>query len=477
MTKTEAYGLYLQGFRPTYCVLRAYHKRIEELTAENCDLKRQLALAKKHPSTPSGMQAAFTKANRAATPKKKKNQRRGVHRKVPGKFDQIKEHALTDCPTCSNPLPPPSETRTRFTEEVPIVKPLVIQHQVHRYWCRFCKKIVEAPVSDALPKSAIGLRTVVYSAWLHYILGVSFDKIIQLLNLSAQFQISTGGLFGTWHHLARVLTPLYEQIGRSAKWSAVLHADETSWRVNGRTHWLWCFTNKDLAYYVIDRCRGSTVVLMVLGKYFAGVLVTDFLGAYGLIRALAKQKCLVHLLREIIRVNLFDSSPEWKAFRNQLKRLVLDGLKLGRRRAELEPACFERKKVRLRERLTELYARPYSNENAKRLRNRLERHRNEIFTFLDYPEVEADNNHAERQIRPAVVSRKTSYGNRSKEGADVQAMLLSIFRTLELRGYSPVNTLIFLVQEHLRTGKPITLPPPIASVVGQQQTKSVTTHA
>lgn len=472
MIEAEAYGLYLQGFRPTFRVLHTACKRIEELTAENSDLKRQLALAKKHPSTPSGMQAAFTKANRSSKPKDKEQNHkpRGGHRKPPAKIDQTKEHILACCPDCSNPLPPPSEIRERFTEEIPVVKPRVIKHLIHRYWCRACKKIVEAPVIDALPKSTIGLRTVAYSAWLHYILGVSFDKVIQLLNLSAHFQISTGGLFGAWHHLALVLTPLYEQIGRGAQASAVLHADETSWRVNGRTHWLWCFTSKDLAYFVIDRCRGSTVALKVLGKYFTGVLVTDFLAAYGLIRALAKQKCLVHLLREIIRVNLFDSSPEWKAFRNQLKRLVLDGLRLGRQRADLEPACFERRKALLQQRLIELYVRPYSNKNADRLRKRLERHRNEIFTFLNYPGVTADNNHAERQIRPAVVSRKTSYGNRSKEGADVQAMLLSIFRTLELRGYNPVNTLLFLVQENLRTGKPITLPPalPLAPAAKHQ---------
>ena len=41
-----------------------------------------------------------------------------------------------------------------------------------------------------------------------------------------------------------------------------------------------------------------------------------------------------------------------------------------------------------------------------------------------------DNNHAERTIRPAVIIRKNSYGNRSQRGADCQAVLMSIFRTL-----------------------------------------------
>lgn len=472
MTRPKAYGLYLSGFEPTYRVLFAYHQTVQNQQAKINELEKKLVLAKKNPSTPSGMQAAFTKAIAAENRKNKKKQprrRRGGRRRAPNKIDQTKEYTLTCCPDCRNPLPPPSVTRERFTEDIPVVLPWVVQHIIYRYWCKFCKKIVEAPVTDALPKSTIGLRAVIKTAWQHYCLCVSFDKIIALLNISARLAISAGGLFGAWRNLAQILEPLYKQIGKSAKWSAVLHADETGWRVNGRRHWLWCFTNKDLAYYVIERSRGSPVALKVLGKYFAGILVTDFFSAYNKILALAKQKCLVHLLREIIRVNLFDFSPEWKAFRKKLKRFILDGLRLGRQRGELDPECFERRKTLLQQRLVELYTKSYANENAQRLRKRLERHRNEILTFLDHPEVAADNNHAERQMKPPAQCRKMSGGNRSKPGADVQAMLLSIFRTLELRGYNPVSALLFLVQEHLRTGKPITLPPPLPYVPTAQR--------
>lgn len=478
MTEAEAYGLYLSGFKPTFRVLRGFSQSLLKQQLEINTLRKQLALAKNHPSTPSGMQAAFTKAIAAENRKNKKKEpkrRSGGRRGVPNGIDQTKEHTLACCPDCSNPLPPPSGTRQRFTEDIPVVVPWVIKHIINRYWCKFCNKIVEAPVTQALPKSAIGLRAVIYSAWLHYGLCVSFDKIIALLNISARLSISAGGLFGAWHNLAHILEPLYEQIGKSAKWSAVLHADETGWRVNGRLHWLWCFTSKDLAYYVIDRCRGAPVVRKVLGSYFAGILVTDFLASYNQIRALAKQKCLVHLLREIIRVNLFDFSPGWKAFRKELKRLILDGLRLGRQRGNLGPECFARRKALLEQRLVELYAKPYCNENAERLRKRLERHRNEILTFLNHPGVTADNNHAERQMKPPAQCRKMSGGNRSKQGADVQAMLLSIFRTLELRGYNPVSALLFLVQEHLRTGKPITLPPALPLISSSNKTIPVAT--
>jgi len=79
----------------------------------------------------------------------------------------------------------------------------------------------------------------------------------------------------------------------------VLHGDETGWRVNGKTHWLWCFAAKNLALYVISPSRGSPVIKKVLGEVFSGVLVCDFFGAYNSIIAWAKQRCITHLLGEL----------------------------------------------------------------------------------------------------------------------------------------------------------------------------------
>jgi hypothetical protein len=59
------------------------------------------------------------------------------------------------------------------------------------------------------------------------------------------------------------------------KESGVLHADETGWRVNGRTHWLWCFSTKTATCYIIDRSRGSPALSKFFTSAFGGVLVTD----------------------------------------------------------------------------------------------------------------------------------------------------------------------------------------------------------
>ena len=93
--------------------------------------------------------------------------------------------------------------------------------------------------------------------------------------------------------------PWYEQLAEQAKKSADLHADETGWRVQGRTGWLWCFTNHQNCYYLIDRCRGSLVLQSFFGEAFDGILLHNFYTAYESIDVLDRQYCLVHLLREL----------------------------------------------------------------------------------------------------------------------------------------------------------------------------------
>ena len=68
---------------------------------------------------------------------------------------------------------------------------------------------------------------------------------------------------------------------------------------------------------------------------------------------------------------------------------------------------------------------------------RLRRHQGDLFTFLHRMDVPYDNNFGERQIRPAVILRKNSQGNHSEKGAATQAVLMSVYQTLKLRGLNP----------------------------------------
>ena len=102
------------------------------------------------------------------------------------------------------------------------------------------------------------------------------------------------------------------------------------------------------------------------------------------------------------------------------------------------------------------------HKQAKRLVKRLRRHCEDLFTFLNQPGVPFGNNHAKRIIRPLFIFDGGSYGNRSQRGADCQAVLMSVFRTLKQRGHDPVSTICNAIATYLKTRQ---LPPLPANIV------------
>ena len=171
----------------------------------------------------------------------------------------------------------------------------------------------------------------------------------------------------------------------------------------------------------------------------------------------------MHLFRELEKVDELDGSETWTAFRKKLKRLLGDAIRLGAQRQDIPKESFASRRALLDTRRDELLATPWANAHAKRLLKRLRRYRNALFTFLDHTDVPSDNNHAEREIRPAVIIRKNSLCNRSENGATVQAILMSVYRTLKLRGLDPLETIVTALKDYVRTGVLPPLPDPNTS--------------
>jgi transposase len=291
LTAEQAALILQQGQEAVVFALLTLAKRLAE--------KQPGASSTADPSTPSGQTPPYAKpaGQRRAKAIGAKPGHPGHRRPPPPRIDRREEHTLSACPKYHGPVRPCRSSRTRVIEDIPAdIAPVVTEHTIHRSWCAQCRDTVEPVVPDALPGSTIGLRVAVLSAWLHYLLDTTLAQIIDVFNFHLQFQLSSGGLVQRWHRLREILLAWYLEIQTQALESAVLHADETGWRVNGKTYWLWCFTSKDVTSSMIDRRRGSPALKKFFKKEFAGVLVTDFWGAYNAVVCAQKQKCLPHLL-------------------------------------------------------------------------------------------------------------------------------------------------------------------------------------
>jgi len=417
------------------------------------------ANGKPAPSTPSSQIPPYLKENASKRGKKKKRGAQpghnGSRRKKPVQPTREEKHTLERCPVCGGVVGEPTETRTRIIEDIPVTEPEVVEHHIPRCYCKNCKKLAEPPVPDALPGAELGHRTFALSAWLHYGLGHSLSQIASVLDTTFQHTVSAGGLLHGWGRMAMIFEPWYHQIADIACDSSVLHGDETGHRVAGQTRWLWCFATSEVTYYQIDDSRGEEALQKFFLEAYQGVLVTDFWPAYNRVLCDKRQMCLVHLLRELEKVDVRNRREGWIDFRKSLKRLLRDAIRLWKRE-DLSPEEFASKRKRLDLRLKALIDSKQKDPDARRLVKRLKQYRHALFTFLDEPGVPFDNNLAEREIRPAVLMRKNSFHNMTDEGALVQAILMTVFRTLKRRGLKPVDTMVEALRKYVVTGE---LPP------------------
>ena len=191
-----------------------------------------------------------------------------------------------------------------------------------------------------------------------------------------------------------------------------------------------------MSVFTIDPSRGQGVVEEVLGEVFFGVLCTDFYGAYHKI-VCEKQKCWAHILRDLH--NLREKYPknlEVQYFASRLKSFFDRGKRLRQEYAAGKD--ISRRIERLKTETENFVFRKFKLAELKTLAKRIIKYRREMYTFIE-KNLEPTNNNAEREIRPGVLMRKTSYGNRSGSGAKNQAILMSIIRTANKRGLNFVE--------------------------------------
>jgi len=321
-------------------------------------------------------------------------------------------------------------------------------------YCPECGRRVESrhprqPPPADLPHAQLGLNALAEAAALRVEDRLPMRRVCSVLGRSG-LRLCAAAVAGQVQRLARWLGGERESIGLRLRRSRSAHADETSWRTAGRNRWLWAVCDASHTLYHVDPSRAGSVVRGLLGGSFGGTVVSDFYGAYDAAGFAKKQRCLAHLLRELR--DAARDSPAFAAttFYVRCRRLVKDMLALKGRWRELDDATYTRRACRLEDRL-EALARAHADDadpDARRLANRLLRHRNELTPFLWDEHLDGTNNAAERALRPAVVMRKVTGGSRSDRGAGAWAVLASLLRTARQQGRDAVETLKQLMMRH-----------------------------
>jgi len=428
------------------------------LRAEIVELRRQVTELSAHiaeleeqgkPPAPKSP-PSFVKPNRPKrdTPDGKRQKRDKKHnttrrRETPTRFER---HALDQCPVCACHLTGESLDYSRQVIELPPPPPVeVTEHQVVKRWCPHCDAW-RSPTLDlsqqVFGQGRIGLRIASLVSYLRTALRMTIRHIQAYVQTLHGLRLSIGEITELTHRVRTATEKTVEDLKTQIRQSPVIHGDETGWRQDGQNGYVWVLTTpgpEGICYFEYDHSRGQAVANRLLKDVRDACLVTDFYAGYNSYAG-PQQRCWVHLLRALHDLKeehaqdatvltwagevrrLYDDAQAWRSAHPMAS---------VPERAAIYPVLVKRA-VALGRHYAQMYDHP-CNALAKRLM----RHQDELFQFVLRDGVSADNNLAERTIRPLVVIRKISGGTRSDEGTKTRLGLASLFGTWHVRGLNP----------------------------------------
>src|SRR4051794_15406592 len=418
-------------------LILALWAQVQTLTARVANLEARLNEPTKTPGNSSLPPSKGHKANRPererrAGPRRGSLGRAGGGRPLAEEPDQFVIAKAAACAHCRAALDDAAQVlHARYDKiELPPVHPVVTR--VERYLGRrpCCGGGTLAPGPGGGDEGTpFGVSILALALYLCFTHAISYRRLTRLFPHLFALPISEGALDA----LFRRAKPRFDDAAAATlarlRRARVVCSDETTVRVDGRTHWNWVFRNEQVVIHVVRPSRGRAVVAEVPGGHRPDVWVSDLYGAQRGHAGLWQARP-AHQLRDLrYAIEAGDT-----LFAPRLKALLLRAVVLARRRHALKAGTRREYRLRLERELDRVLALRPSHRHGQRLRRRYLAVRDSLFTFLEHPEAPPDNNGSERDLRPLVVYRKVTGGFRSAWGPDLCAAVESVVGTAARRG-------------------------------------------
>jgi transposase len=422
-------------------------QQIDQLTEENKRLKQALNYRQRREregffgsSTPSSQ--VPVKANTSPAQEKKK---RGAKSGHPGhgrkRFDEAQADEVVEmesdvgatCPDCGGVLQSKG-TKDRMVVESAPVKARRILYRLPAKQCVRCGRTFTANAPSVLPRGLYGNQLIAQAAAMHYLHGIPMGRVCEHIG------IEPGALVQVFHRLAALLADIPEKLIRQYRQAPAKHADETRWRTYGKNGYAWLFATDTLSVFQFNKTRSGQVAQAALGrKRLPGVLVVDRYAGYN--KSPCKiQYCYSHLLREVEDLEKeFPDSTEVKVFASTFAPLLASAMHL--RTQPISNARFYAQAGNVKNQILDAVNQPAHHFGVQRIQNIFRENNSRMYHWARDRRVSADNNLAERDLRPTVIARKTSFGSQSDTGAHTRGILMTVLHTLRKQGRDPTARL------------------------------------
>jgi transposase len=355
----------------------------------------------------------------------------GHSRVVSEDADRIIDHAPDQCPCCGMVLShdlPSEQVSVHESIEVPAIAPVIEHHRRLAVCCPGCGTRVVAPMPAKAEGTPFGPRLHAVVTYLKTFQALSYERLQATLADLFGFTVSQGGLMKMLRRSHGHFRAGREQAIAALRRAKVVASDETGVRIEGSNSYHWVFRCSDAVVHHAAPTRAASVVHDIMGDHRPAVWLSDRYSAQQN-HGVTQQTCLAHLARDVAYALDVSDGP----VPMRLSLWVRQVLTLAGAVTRLASSTLAAKRRALDRSLTDILAVSTTCDLSRYLQNRFRRARDQLLTFIDWPdEVEATNNACERDLRPAVIQRKVTNGYRSMWAAEGEAAVRTVVATARL---------------------------------------------
>jgi len=347
--------------------------------------------------------------------------RSSVRQEDADKIEKI--HIGNTCPDCGSILEDKG-TKTRAVIDCQPVKMKKVVYYLERKRCSRCKKIISARPPGVLAKCLYSNQLLAYVAVQHYIYGNTLGQI------EKQTGIGYSSLVDAMHQLSKRLKDVPNALIEAYRDSEVKHADETGWRTDGNNGYAWLFCTPKISIFRVRRTRSASVPREIFGeKPVPGVLVVDRYNGYNKMPC-SIQYCYAHLLRTVKDLEKdFPENAEIKSFVEALAPQLTNAISL--RTLDITDKQFKRQAAKIKNEIIDITNGQARHPAIQKIQDIFREKADRLYHWAEDRNVPADNNLAERELRPLVIARKISFGSQSDAGAKTREILMTVLHTLK----------------------------------------------
>ena len=362
---------------------------------------------------------------------------------------------VTECRACGYDLDGIVPTGHERRVKVDIVfetRELTVEAEIKT--CPRCRAETRGAFPDDLPGPLqYGPGIVAFATHLLTAQMLSLKRTAQTLKALTGRTVAEATLLAWLTRLHAALAGWEDAAIRRLLAEPVLHADETSLRIDRKQHWLHSVSAGNLVIKHCHRKRGGEALkdIGIVPRY-GGVLVHDRWASYFAYNNCEHALCGSHLLRNLA----FVEQAHGHAWAKHMGNLLLNTCRTVRKHPNkaLDDTDYKAVRTRYRTLLTqakrELPTPPtrltgqrgrVAKSDAENLHDALVKYETEALRFARDPDVPFTNNRAERDIRMAKVKQKVSGCFRTPRYADAYCRISSYLQSMTLQGYNPLTAI------------------------------------